>query len=238
MINYICYKMEHIMNILYEDKEIMVIDKEAGVAVQTAKIGQQDLESMARKYLSDKGEDAASAMIVHRLDQPVRGIILIAKTRNAAKVLSEQLNDGRAKKEYVACVLGCDKKTGEEIELRDYLIKDGKNSIAKVVSKGYKGAKEAVLSYMLHESGDKIIGGIFPECEGVDRCQVLKITLDTGRFHQIRCQLSNAGMPILGDVKYGGMKVEGMRNQIALCAFRLTFEHPKSGKSMTFEVEY
>ncbi|MCR5278247.1 MAG: RluA family pseudouridine synthase [Lachnospiraceae bacterium] len=210
------------IDILYEDKSILVLDKPAGVPVQTARAGLKDIESMARSYRKQKGEPP-EIYVVHRLDQPVSGILLMAKTSEAAAKLSKGLDGDSFSKKYRAEVY-LSKEIPEEGTLRDYLLKD-KSNTSKVVPKGTQGAKEAILSYHVVEKGE--------------RTETLEILLKTGRHHQIRVQLSSAGVPILGDLKYGspesialskGRKIE----TVALSAVELEFIHPETGKPMKF----
>lgn len=203
-------------NILYEDRQILVALKEAGVAVQSASIGQRDMESMLKTYLASKSEERIPYLgIVHRLDQPVEGIVVFARTKKAAAALGGQLTADSMEKCYLAVV---EKKLspGHEDVLRHFLKKE--KQLAAVADPSDRQAKEARLSYrVLASAEDK---------------SLLFIRLDTGRFHQIRCQLSHEGMPVAGDVRYGGTK--GAGRGIALCAWKLSFCHPRTGKRMTF----
>ena len=161
---------------------------------------------------------------MHRLDQVVSGTIVFAKTKKAAAALSKQLTDGTMKKIYRAKV--CGPIPLDSGELRDFLLKDGKNNVSRVVSPSKqgmypKGAKEAVLRYRKVSE------------------DTLEIELMTGRHHQIRAQLAHAGMPIAGDRKYGApaSSAEDLPGGgIALRAVRLSFRHPGTGEVMTFSV--
>ena len=209
------------LEILHEDEAIIVCVKEAGVATQTKQIGQKDMESMLRTYRMQKGE-AAYIGVVHRLDQPVQGVMVFAKTKEAAADLSRQVAAKAADKYYYAVTDGVpDKNKGT---LEDYLLRDGKTNISKVVSKQTNGAKRAELSYEVLEKNDIQA--------------LLSIKLATGRHHQIRVQLANAGYPLVGDRKYNFK--ENMRNvtkQMCLCSYRLGFTHPLTKKKMEFEIE-
>ncbi len=228
--------------IVYEDDDVLVCEKAAGEAVQSSKIGEKDLESELRSYLKRKGSDPYLA-IVHRLDQPVRGLLVFAKTREAAANLSKQVTRGETGmgKEYRATVYGRMPDTKGVLE--DLMLKDGRSGVSRVLSEEEKeaciadegrgcgalgGAKKARLSYEVIEEGEKT--------------QTLLIRLDTGRFHQIRAQLAAAGAPILGDRKYGND--ESLRfaedkgiGGIELCACRLVFKHPKDGRKMEFVID-
>ena len=221
------------LNIIFEDEYIIVLHKEPFVAVQTAKIGEKDLVSELKKYL---GKDAFLG-IVHRLDQPVEGVVVFAKTKQAASFLSAQISENSIKRDnqykeklmhklYHADVYG--HMPSEEGYLEDYLLKDGRNNASKVVaSKNIKDAKLAVLHYRVIE-----------RCDEQER---LEIELFTGRHHQIRVQLANANCPILGDVKYGTdasklySKEQGIRNT-SLVAYSLSLIHPSTGKRMEFHL--
>ena len=206
--------------ILYEDKDILVCHKPAGLAVQNARVGSMDMESLLKNYIAQKVPGKMPYLgIIHRLDQPVEGIVVFAKTPQAAKELNRQLQAGGFGKYYQAVLCKVPEKA--QGQLTDYLVKDGRTNLSKICRKSDAGAKEARLSY-------KIQG----EAEGK---ALANIHLDTGRHHQIRVQMSGMGCPILGDVKYGGE--EKARGQIALCASSLTFVHPKTKKQMQFEIQ-
>lgn len=215
--------------ILYEDNDIIVCHKPAGIATQTARVGQADMVSEISNYLKTFHPEQKSPPyvgVVHRLDQPVEGILVFAKNKAAAADLSRQTADDGMKKEYLAVVCGGgSKQTGE---LKDYLLKDGKTNTSRVVPSEIKGAKEARLSYEVLS-------------KGLSGTALVRVRLYTGRHHQIRVQMANAGMPLLGDHKYAGesaLKISaelGVR-EIALCAYRLAFTHPKTGKKMAFAI--
>ena len=210
--------------IIYEDRALLVVKKPAGMAVQTGRIGQMDLQSEVKNYL--KGGYLG---IVHRLDQPVEGLVVFAKTQRAAASLSQQFSGTGVHKSYVAYV-SCreQQEKGREVCLVDYLIKTRENT-ARIAGEGEKGAKRAELTYRIEEE--------LPADEALGRIYRLRVELGTGRFHQIRAQLSNAGMPILGDVKYGGSSCrnpEFSPGRIGLIADRLTFLHPETGRVCEF----
>ena len=204
--------------ILFEDKDLIVCRKPEGFPVQSKRIGSMDMESALKTYRARKGEKPYIG-VVHRLDQPVEGIVVFAKTPQAAKELNRQLQAGGFGKYYQAVLCKVPEKA--QGQLTDYLVKDSRTNLSKICRKSDAGAKEARLSY-------KIQG----EAEGK---ALANIHLDTGRHHQIRVQMSGMGCPILGDVKYGGE--EKARGQIALCASSLTFVHPKTKKQMQFEIQ-
>lgn len=209
------------MNILYEDKDIIVVEKPAGMPVQTSSITQKDMVSELKNHLHAKNGGSYLG-VIHRLDQPVKGIVVFAVNEKAAGKLSRQISAGIFDKHYYAVVEGIIEPHERKV-LEDHLIKTKENT-AKVAAKGTKDAKKAVLSYTVTDiNRDKEI-------------TLLDIELMTGRFHQIRAQLSHAGHPIVGDVKYGAKTAEPDRS-IRLCAYRLSFEHPRTGKKMDFELD-
>ena len=202
------------MKIIYEDRDILIACKEAGLAVQTKRPLEKDLESLIRAELYHRDGRAADLFLIHRIDQPVSGLVLFARSKKAAANLSAQLADGTMKKVYLARVSG--KIPADEGTLSDWLIKDARTNTSRIVPEGTRGAKRAVLSY--RKAGDDAV----------------RIELGTGRHHQIRVQLSGAGMPIRGDVKYGGEPLrEEKKAGICLTASELTFKHPRSGQVMT-----
>ncbi|MDO5422143.1 MAG: RNA pseudouridine synthase [Eubacteriales bacterium] len=203
--------------VIYEDREILVCRKPAGVAVESARIGEMDLVSVLRNYLAD-GKGIPYLGVVHRLDQPVQGVMVFAKTKGSAAKLSAQAADGRMKKIYWALAEG--EPSEEEGHLVNWLLKDGRTNMSRIVMEGTKGAKRAELNYRVLE-----------QREG---CALLEVELLTGRHHQIRVQMAGAGMPLVGDRKYGKEKAQGAEH-VALWAVKLEFTHPGSGKRMRFE---
>lgn len=227
------------MNIIYEDPDILVCHKEAGLAVQSARLGQKDLESMLLMYLrqKEKVDHVPYLSVVHRLDQPVEGLLVFARNKKAAAFLSQAVRDGGMKKTYRAlCVPDRNfYKRKEDIPaektLRDYLVKDPRTNLSSVTAAGTKGAREAVLDFRIIPAGNNrwTAGRI-----------LLEISLHTGRHHQIRVQLANAHLPIAGDRKYGGIQPESENGDFrfpALCAYRLDFIHPGTGRKMTFVLD-
>lgn len=220
-------------NIVFEDEHIIVAYKPAGIATQTARLGQQDMVSELKNYLARKPENKGKGVpylgLVHRLDQPVAGILVFAKTKQAAASLSKQITEGSFHKYYYALVYGRPEKKMDTLE--DYLYKDGKTNMSSVVTEDTPDAKMAKLSYMHKET--------LMVWEAMQEASLVEIELFTGRHHQIRVQMSHAGLPLLGDSKYGTeeskefSKAVGCRN-VALCASRLEFKHPKTGKSVNF----
>lgn len=209
------------LSILYEDEDILVCHKPAGVAVQTKRLGQADMESLLKNYRVEKGETPYVG-VVHRLDQPVEGIMVFAKTKEAAAALSRQIAAKLADKYYYAMVDGVpERKKGT---LEDYLVRDGRTNTSAVVTRGTPEAKRAELSYEVEEQK----GGR----------AILRIRLETGRHHQIRVQLAHAGMPIVGDRKYNFKEnITPSEGGLRLCSYRIGFRHPKSHKNLVFEID-
>lgn len=224
--------------ILYEDNSILVIRKPAGLAVQSARVGQPDVVSELKSYLVKqsgvrRGEPYLA--VIHRLDQPVEGVLVFAKEKNAAAVLTRQLSEGTLNKQYYAVLCGYPETS--EGELVDYLRKVG--TVAEVVTgreKHFPDAKMAKLHYQILEKVDQ-------PCA----LSLADICIETGRFHQIRVQFAHVGLPLLGDIKYGSAQAgekeggkpttgNGNYRGVALCAYALAFEHPVSHKKMTFRV--
>lgn len=200
--------------IIYEDQALLVCYKPAGMPVQTKEIRQKDLE---KQLLSVYGK----IYVVHRLDQPVEGIMTFAKEQTAAAKLSRQFQSSFADKQYLAVVEG--NFSSKTAILTDYLKKDTRRNYSQAVSKDTPGAKKAVLSYTVLESKETR--------------QLLKISLKTGRHHQIRVQLSHAGHPIAGDRKYNiNCQREDAYMPLALCAYALEFMHPVTKDTLHFEI--
>ena len=219
------------IEILFEDKSIIVIRKPAGIATQSADIRQPDCVSLIMEHIkksdpSVKGEPYLG--VIHRLDQPVEGILVFAKDKRAAASLSAQVQSDIMNKHYLALVEGII-DAPDDTELTDFMYKDAKAGKAVIVPKdepvpGGVKAKKASLIYRT----ERIM-------EDQDRT-VLSIKLITGRFHQIRAQLSNMGHPIVGDRKYGA--VSTYHPGIALIADRLEFTHPVSGEKVEKVVDF
>lgn len=262
--------------ILYEDEDIIVCHKASGIATQTARVGQADMVSEVANYLTYAGSsqnkmsgirgqkdshgrqgqshrNAPYVGVVHRLDQPVEGVLVFAKNKQAAAGLSRQISENYMKKYYYAVV--CGPKFIKSGELTDYLLKDVRTNTSRVAPPEVKGAKMAVLDYEILEEtsmpGEECTGqesGETVPCQVEDakvhplQIGLARIRLHTGRHHQIRVQMSHAGMSLLGDYKYadaGSVKISEKMHvkETALCAYYLSFRHPRTGKEMQFEIK-
>ncbi|NMA48511.1 MAG: RluA family pseudouridine synthase [Tissierellia bacterium] len=202
------------IRIIYEDSDLIVIEKPPGVPSQQDPSGDPDVTALLNMdYIG----------VVHRLDRPVGGVMVYAKTKQANSFLSKGVSSGGFHKKYLAIVSG----KPEEIigELKNYLKKDAGKSFSSVVDKNTSGSKHAILEYKLLDSVSLDTGEIL---------SLLKIVLKTGRHHQIRVQLANYGIPIWGDTKYNQLfSNTKVWTQIALWAYSLEFRHP-SGKKKSF----
>ena len=214
------------MKILYEDKDQIVIHKPAGVATQTARLGEKDLVSEVKNHIAKEEEITNPYVgVINRLDQPVEGIVLLAKNAKAAAELSKQMQSNSMQKYYLAAVFGHMEK--EKAVLTDYLEKDGRTNTSKVVQSTSKDAKKAMLEYNVKATFGKV--------------QFVEIHLLTGRHHQIRVQFSHREHPLIGDTKYGTVESTAFSREVnarvvALCAYKLIWKHPVTGKAMNISL--
>lgn len=212
--------------ILFEDRDILVCHKAAGVAVQNARIGAADMESSLKNYLALKSPGKVPYLgIIHRLDQPVEGVLVFAKNKKAAARLTKQITSGSVTKEYLAVTDRMPEKQKDRLE--DFLKKDSRSNTSSVVAVEVQGAKKAVLDY-------EVIGVLEDERTSTGKRVLVKIHLGTGRHHQIRVQMAHVGMPLLGDRKYNSGDLS--RLPLGLCSCHLVFRHPTTGKLMEFQV--
>jgi 23S rRNA pseudouridine1911/1915/1917 synthase len=212
------------LKILFEDEQIMVVKKDAGIPVQAGKLRMMDLQGLIKNELYKRNRKGGEPYLglIHRLDQPVEGVMVFAKTPFAAGSLSEQVTDGRMKKHYLALL--CGKPETDEGTLVDYLVKDGRTNTSSVAKAGEKDAKRSELNYKVLKRSEETT--------------LVEVELITGRHHQIRVQMANAGWPLYGDTKYNPAFQETKEHvQTALCAYQLSFVHPKSKKVMEFSIE-
>lgn len=240
--------------IVYEDEAVLVIRKPAGLATESAGIGQKDVVSELKNYVAKKNPGKMPYLgIVHRLDQPVEGLLVFAKTKKAAEDLTTQLGKGTLKKEYLAVV--CGKVPENTGRLVDYLAKEKGMAVVKNAADAQikdaadvqvKNAADAKTEKDVDAQAEKAADPqakkavlIYTKKAETEKFTLLAVQIETGRFHQIRAQLSHAGFPILGDEKYGSEESKELSREkkirfTALCAASLSFRHPVTGKTMAF----
>ena len=208
--------MKNNINIVYEDNHLLVVEKPVNIPVQEDSSHDNDLLSILKEYIKEKYNKPGNVYLglVHRLDRPVGGLMVFAKTSKCASRLSEQIRTDKFNKIYNAVVLN---KISNEGKLENYLLKDTKNNIVKVDKNG----KLSILYYK--------------KLKEIDNLNLIEIKLKTGRSHQIRVQLSYNGNPLYGDQKYN--KDAKVGEQLALFAKRLEFYHPISKDLMVFELD-
>ena len=221
--------------IIYEDADIFVCYKPAGFATQTASALQADLVSELKNYRKSRGESDYIGLI-GRLDQPVEGLMVIAKNPRAAGKLEAAQAKGRIDKYYLALTQGLPKgpdcgqeadslhRKGEWIFLENDMLPASRGKNGRLLAPGIKGARKARLEYQLLDCSETKDGRALA---------LLRIHLLTGRRHQIRLQLSGLGSPILGDSKYGA---DPNGQPLALCACQLSFPHPGTGERISYEI--
>ena len=214
------------IKILYEDADILVCVKPAGTASETRKSGEQDMVSLLRTYRHGRGEEPYAGL-VHRLDQPVEGILVFGKHARSTSALSRQLARGGFSKIYLAVTEKA--MPQQEGRLVDFLKKDSRSNTSFVAAQGEAQAKKAELLYQVLETQAR-----------QERVQnLVRIELLTGRHHQIRVQMAHLGTPLAGDLKYGRQETASRGTQAAgpaLCACGLEFLHPASRKKMKFHI--
>lgn len=203
------------MEILFEDKYIIAVNKSAGIPSQPDKTGDESLLSMVGVYLRDNNADSSEVSIINRLDRPVGGVTLFAKDKITAAKLSAMLGNG-IEKEYLAVTTG--RLAEDEGTMKDYLLKQGKTNTTVISNKGAKNAKEAILKY-------KFLGSVKTDDYG--ELFLYKVLLVTGRHHQIRVQFAGRKAPLWGDTKYNNdfKSKRGFFN-IALFSHSISFLHP------------
>lgn len=208
------------MKVLYEDNHIIVVEKMPNVPSQADKTGDEDMLTIIKSYLKEKYNKPGNVYLglVHRLDRPVGGVMVFAKTSKAASRLSEEIRNKTFKKTYLAIVNG--KMESESGEYVDYLWKDEKQNTSYVVKEGKKNSKLAKLNYEVIAYNEK------------EDVSLVKINLQTGRHHQIRVQFSSRMHALYGDSKYHG---RGAGTGICLWAYKIKFVHPVKKEEMEFE---
>ena len=204
------------INVIYEDNHLLVVEKPINIPTQEDNTKDKDLLTILKKYIKEKYNKPGNVYLglVHRLDRPVGGIMVFARTSKAASRLSEQVRNKTFKKTYNAVVIGNIENTGK---LKDNLLKDEKRNIVKVDKNG----KEAILN--------------FKKLNYKNNMSLVEINLKTGRSHQIRVQMANHGYPLFGDQKYN--KTAKVGEQIALFAKKIEFIHPTTNELLTFELD-
>ena len=208
-----------IMEIVYEDNHIIVVNKAAGEIVQGDKTGDKPLVELLKEYLKEKYNKPGNVFcgVVHRIDRPVSGLVVFARTSKALTRLNEMLRKGEIHKTYHALVQGKPKET--EGTLENFLISDGRINKTFISTPENPEAKKSILEYKTLGIGE--------------RYSLLEINLLTGRKHQIRAQLSAIGHPIKGDLKYGASR-SNPDGGISLQSHSLSFVHPVSKQPMSF----
>ncbi len=201
------------MKALYEDNHVIIVSKSAGEIVQGDKTGDTPLSETVKTYIKEKYQKPGNVFlgVVHRLDRPVSGVVIFARTSKALARLNEMFRTGAVQKTYWALVQNLPRE--EEATLTHYLVRNEQKNKSFAYSTERSGAKKAVLDY-------RVIGH-------TDRYHLLEVHLHTGRHHQIRCQLAAMGCPIRGDLKYGAAR-SNPDGSISLHARRIRFEHPVS----------
>lgn len=214
------------LNILYEDNHIIVVVKPVGIPVQQDKTGDLDMLTIIKDYIKEKYNKPGNVYLglVHRLDRMVGGVMVFAKTSKAASRLSEYIRQKNVKKKYMAILNGTLKQKNECVKLENYLVKNERLNMSKVVSKDVKNSKLATLEY-------KVIKSFTYNSK---KYTLVDVDLHTGRHHQIRVQFANIGMPLYGDIKYG-QKINKVGQNLALWSYYLSFFHPTKDEYLEFE---
>lgn len=203
------------IEIIYEDNHLLAVDKPKGLLSQEDHTGKADLLNLCKEYIKKEYNKPGNVFLglLHRLDKPVSGIMLFAKTSKAASRISEQIRRRTVRKTYLAVVEGKPPETGF---LTHHLLKEESSNIVRAVNAGTKGAKQAELTFKVLDQKNDLA--------------LLSVNLITGRAHQIRVQFANEGYPVWGDRKYGS----GNHPTIALHAWKMSIEHPTHKKEIIF----
>lgn len=208
------------MNVVYEDNHIIIVNKQSGEIVQGDKTGDTPLSDIMKQYIKDKYNKPGNVFlgVVHRLDRPVSGLVVFAKTSKALSRLNEMFRTGDVHKTYWAIVKKND--IAPEATLTDWLTRNERQNKSYAHNREVPGAKKAVLSYKVRSVSDNYM--------------LLEVRLMTGRHHQIRCQLAHMGCPIKGDLKYGSPR-SNPDGSISLMSRRVEFVHPVSKETIAVE---
>lgn len=205
------------MNVVYEDNHIIIVNKTSSEIVQGDKTGDVSLVDELKKYLKELYCKPGNVFVgcVHRLDRPVSGLVVFAKTSKALSRLNNMFQNGEVKKTYWAIVKNCPNPT--EGELVHWLIRNEKQNKSYAYEREVPNSKKAILDYKLIAKSERYF--------------LLSVNLQTGRHHQIRCQLAKIGSPVKGDLKYGSQR-SNTDGSISLLARRIQFIHPISKKEI------
>lgn len=208
------------MTVVYEDNHIIVVNKTSSEIVQGDKTGDIPLSETVKQYLKEKYQKPGNVFVgvTHRLDRPVSGLVVFAKTSKALSRLNEMFKNSEVKKTYWAIVKDCPREL--EGELVHYLVRNEKQNKSYAYDKEVPDSKKAILHYRLIARSQNY--------------NLLEVDLKTGRHHQIRCQLAKMGCPIKGDLKYGFAR-SNPDGSICLHARRISFIHPVSKEQIDLE---
>lgn len=206
------------LDILYEDNHIIAVNKSSSDIVQGDKTGDETLSDKVKAYIKKKYDKPGDVFlgVVHRLDRPVSGVVLFARTSKALSRLNKMFQDKQVKKTYWALVAELPEE--DSGRLVHYILKNSEKNKSYAFPKPRAGAKEAILNYRL--------------ISGLKNYYMLEVDLETGRHHQIRCQLAKIGCPIRGDLKYGFPR-SNKDGSISLHARKIEFEHPVKKEPIT-----
>ena len=210
------------VKVIYEDNHLLVVEKPVNILSQGDDTNDKDMVNLLKNYVKEKYKKPGNVFIglVHRLDRPVGGVMVFAKTSKAASRLSEQVRNKSFKKTYRAVIHGTMNK--KEDTLKDYLYKNKKTNMVSVVNKNHKEAKNAELDYETLQSKNNF--------------SLVQIDLKTGRPHQIRVQFASRKHPLFGDQRYG-QDVNKVGQQIALWSYKIEITHPTTKEKMEFICE-
>lgn len=208
------------MQVVYEDNHIIIVNKQSGEIVQGDKTGDRPLSDIVKEYLKEKYHKPGNVFlgVVHRLDRPVAGLVMFAKTSKALPRLNNMFRDGEVHKTYWAIVKNAPKS--EEGMLENWLVRNEKQNKSYAYDHEVPNSKKALLKYR--------------EISHTDNYHLLEIQLMTGRHHQIRCQLAAMGCAIKGDLKYGASR-SNPDGSISLLAHKIEFVHPVSKEEISVE---
>ena len=248
---YIIVIMKRDIEYIYEDKDILVCRKPAGIATEGAGVREADLVSLLRNYLARKNRGSGSTKApyigtLYRLDKPVEGVVVVAKNKTAASDIAKQIKNHSTEKYYYAICYGSLPETSDRLE--NYLVRREDNGLSMTVSKDEADTLKDNSITLLSGEKIRIIGGDVKKAvldynvvKRNPETTLVEIKLLTGRFHQIRVQFSALGFPLLGDDKYGSdasiaySKENGIKT-VNLACYKFGFKHPKTHKKMSFQI--